>query len=554
MAVVPPRFNRMPLIAMLLGSTIAFVVFIAILNNDYRAVATKFSQEHRQFSDTLFKQLGATSDSLSSLSILFLDGRTPSSQNFSSAVQRVMTRTSSLKAMEYIPIVLESERTDIEIQGRTFFPRFQISEKAVSGRLMPAANRAQYYPVFYIEPLVGNEAVVGYDLGSNTERLEPLLEAKDLGNPVYSQPIQLLQSGALGILAFYPLYLGETDTAEARRDNATGFLAGVYDVAHLFRASGILSVDPEIHYALHDITDTNNRVLAYPDAVFHDRFLLGVNDAHISHTHGPKIDFLGPLIAILRGDPLHSISDVELFGRHYELQSWSNSSYTLNHLGNLHFIAMIVLLLLTGAVTLLVWRTTSREQKHEDLVEAKTERLTEANKILDHMSKTDELTGLANKRGLMEYLQSEWLRGTRSHAALGIIVVDIDGFKPYNDHSGHVRGDDTRKRVAQCMVDCMLRSTDLVARFGGDEFVIILPDTTDAEEVALRVVKAVSDLAIPNVKSVTDMPVVTISAGVGTFYANTAQDPVTILGLVDTALGDSKKAGGNQVSTVHSLL
>lgn len=126
---------------------------------------------------------------------------------------------------------------------------------------------------------------------------------------------------------------------------------------------------------------------------------------------------------------------------------------------------------------------------------------------------------------MREYLQNEWNKGIRIPAAIGLVILTVDGFKSYHEIYGHLKGDDTLKTLADCMAACMMHSTDLVARFGGIAFVIILPDTTNAEEVAPRVVQRVAEFRIPHEKSVTDTPFVTINVGVGTFYAISDQNP-----------------------------
>jgi diguanylate cyclase (GGDEF)-like protein len=182
----------------------------------------------------------------------------------------------------------------------------------------------------------------------------------------------------------------------------------------------------------------------------------------------------------------------------------------------------------------------------ERKVTERTEALATANEHLSLLSTTDPLTGLANRRHLAEILESEWRRGVRSKAPLAVAMVDIDHFKSYNDHYGHLAGDACLRRVADALNDTV-RTTDLVARYGGEEFLVILPDapTGAAREVAERARAAVVALAEPHAGSATG--VITISIGVaGTVpTANLAAE--RLVEAADAELYDAKRSGRNRV-------
>src|SRR6185437_16195005 len=103
--------------------------------------------------------------------------------------------------------------------------------------------------------------------------------------------------------------------------------------------------------------------------------------------------------------------------------------------------------------------------------------LTEANLELQRLMNLDGLTGLNNRRRFDEYLQSEWRRAIREQIPLSLLLVDVDHFKRYNDRHGHLVGDEALKRVAAAIHGSCHRPADLPARFGGEEFAAILPDT-----------------------------------------------------------------------------
>ncbi|MBB5202871.1 diguanylate cyclase (GGDEF)-like protein/PAS domain S-box-containing protein [Inhella inkyongensis] len=126
--------------------------------------------------------------------------------------------------------------------------------------------------------------------------------------------------------------------------------------------------------------------------------------------------------------------------------------------------------------------------------------LREANQRLEQLSRTDSLTGLANRRRLMEGLQELWQRGLRSRTPLGLLMVDVDHFKAYNDHHGHQAGDAALQALARVLQGAARRSTDVVARYGGEEFALLLDDCDGvaALERAEQIRSALAALQLPH--------------------------------------------------------
>lgn len=161
---------------------------------------------------------------------------------------------------------------------------------------------------------------------------------------------------------------------------------------------------------------------------------------------------------------------------------------------------------------------------------------------LHELSHRDPLTGLANRRVMDAELDE--LCSRNEHFA--VILVDVDGFKPFNDFYGHQIGDDCLKRVGAMLRASLRRTSDRIARVGGEEFAVVLPQTTlhDARIMAERMRKAVSDLRIPHAESPTGT-VVTISAGVSASTGPTS--PSVMLAEADKALYRAKASGRNRV-------
>lgn len=155
-----------------------------------------------------------------------------------------------------------------------------------------------------------------------------------------------------------------------------------------------------------------------------------------------------------------------------------------------------------------------RNRDLEQLIEVRTKELEQANRLLQIRSDTDGLTQISNRRYFDSMLKKEWNRCERLGAELSVIMLDIDYFKKYNDHYGHLAGDDCLQTLAQEFTKSLTRAGDLVARYGGEEFVVLLPTTGlhAALDVAAHLEKAVASLALPHAQS--SFGIVTVSLGV----------------------------------------
>lgn len=164
------------------------------------------------------------------------------------------------------------------------------------------------------------------------------------------------------------------------------------------------------------------------------------------------------------------------------------------------------------------------------------------------LSTQDGLTGINNRRRFDEALYDEWYRARRLSSPLSLIICDIDKFKEYNDKHGHLAGDKCLTRIAHLIEDYARRAGDVAARFGGEEFAMILPDTghKDAEEIAEQIRLAIVDLNLPHGAS-TVADIVTTSFGVHTTIPEKDILPETLIDSADKALYQAKEQGRNRV-------
>jgi diguanylate cyclase (GGDEF)-like protein len=168
---------------------------------------------------------------------------------------------------------------------------------------------------------------------------------------------------------------------------------------------------------------------------------------------------------------------------------------------------------------------------------------------LQELAEKDPLTGLANRRAMDAYLEELCGRNER----FAVILLDVDSFKAFNDCYGHQLGDDCLRRVAAILRASLRFTADRVARIGGEEFAVVLPQTLldDAFITAERMRKAVYDLHIPHVKSPTGN-VVSISAGVSA--STCPASPAELIAEADKALYRAKANGRNRVEIANGNL
>ena len=180
----------------------------------------------------------------------------------------------------------------------------------------------------------------------------------------------------------------------------------------------------------------------------------------------------------------------------------------------------------------------------------KTEaRVFELQKELEALSYRDGLTNVANRRMFDSALEVEWANATNNRTPLSMIMLDIDYFKQYNDHYGHIRGDECLKQVAAVLSKAATRARDFFARYGGEEFVLILPeaDAKAALQVAQRCRKLVLDEAIVHEKSQV-AEVVTVSIGVATIIPANQDRHIDFMETVDRRLYKAKQLGRNCIA------
>jgi diguanylate cyclase (GGDEF)-like protein len=177
--------------------------------------------------------------------------------------------------------------------------------------------------------------------------------------------------------------------------------------------------------------------------------------------------------------------------------------------------------------------------------------LSAANTKLEHLTRQDGLTDLANRRYFDAYLADQIAIARRQRRSLALVLCDVDAFKAYNDFHGHVAGDECLRQIAAALKTCCRRPADLAARYGGEEFALILPDTDlkGALKIAECVREAVAQLHIAHMRSPAG-PFVSVSGGVSASAAVSIFTADQLIVAADRALYQAKRDGRNQMAAM----
>lgn len=252
-----------------------------------------------------------------------------------------------------------------------------------------------------------------------------------------------------------------------------------------------------------------------------------------------SLDGVERLYAFRKSDKLPLVTTVAL-GKQEALAAWRLEAL-------LSSMVVAALLALTGTIGWLLIRAMSRRSAVENELRLTQQQLLESNQQLERQAMHDALTGLANRRCFDEALTQEIRMAHRDGTTLALLMIDIDHFKRYNDTYGHPAGDACLQQMAHLLSSCIRRPRDLLARYGGEEMAVILPDTDNdgATVVARLMLERLALQHIPHEGS----PFGQVTASIGIACSDGAALDIapSLIERADQALYIAKQAGRNRL-------
>ncbi|MEK8018475.1 MAG: CHASE domain-containing protein [Candidatus Parabeggiatoa sp.] len=234
------KFSPAIVFTIVVGVMLSFTAFFVTRNLEWQDMQMRFDQLiDKQFA-SLKRELDLSVEVLRGVKGLFEASEFVSREEFQLFTDPKRARYPTIQALEWIPKVTAEQRAAYEASARKDgFASFSITERHRQGQMVPAGARAEYFPVFYMEPYKGNEAALGFDLASNTERLMTLTQSRDTGSKLATSRFILVQeqSQQFGFLIFVPIYQGKPRTLAERHKNIKGFVLGVYRIGDIFEKS-----------------------------------------------------------------------------------------------------------------------------------------------------------------------------------------------------------------------------------------------------------------------------------------------------------------------------
>ncbi|MBL6929099.1 MAG: CHASE domain-containing protein [Rhodospirillales bacterium] len=304
------------------------------------------------------RHIDANLSSVGAIKGFFESAPTVTRRNFRTFVAPMLQRNPAIRALEWIPRISASMREPYEASAREDgFADFMITEQTEDGQLAAAGERDAYYPVYFVEPFEGNEAALGFDMGSNHSRLAALKKARDSGKMTASARIALVQSGKSGVLIFNPVFRQEhpRNTVELRRANLIGFVLGV------------LQIDEVVNEALEAEKQSAPATGGIAYHLFDDVLVDGEN-ARFVHSSQAQAT-----IQAMRSarESIHLETSLDVGGRRWTIIS-KPVDPQIGHSVWQAWSILVLGLVLTGSLCGLLVVYTNRSRAVQELVEART--------------------------------------------------------------------------------------------------------------------------------------------------------------------------------------
>jgi diguanylate cyclase (GGDEF)-like protein len=462
----------------IIGSAVSIGMSAAIDGWQKHVAELRFGSDARDRLRSINSGLNDATDLLWSLRAYLETMRQPVSRSeymaFSSALRN---RVVGLRDTGWAPRVTAAERDTFERDVRaTGLPDFQIVERGADGKLVRAADRAEYFPILYSDPGEINRPILGFDLASESTRAAVLERARATDRPAATPPLQLLNvhrpNG--GLMVFIPVNASHT-AASAAPEPIAGFVLGAFETEAMIRNT----LATKLNLSNMDLY------------VFDPNGAKGHRLIYWQTASGWPLQDDASLLTATQWQGALELVD----------QRWTAifvpSAALIPALARWMAIAVLAGgLIATGLLVAWLWLSIRRTRHLEMLtinLRETTEELQRNGTQLHHLARHDALTGLPNRVAFRDDVAG-FLRRMRRGQSLAVLYLDLDRFKAVNDTLGHPVGDSLLNEVAD-RLRSVVREVDTITRLGGDEFAIAqsgVEQPRSADALAQRLIETLS--------------------------------------------------------------
>ncbi|KDM91803.1 CHASE domain-containing protein [Photobacterium galatheae] len=511
--------QRLTFISLLLaaGMLLSVVLLFIFSHLETKRVEREFQSDVTETAHFFVQAINNHFEALYSLQLNLDTQGIPDVTRFQTLTGKILQRYPAITALEWIPEVEHQARADHEAEGSTWLPGYVITEQVASGERVAASDRNLYYPVYYVEPVAGNEAVMGYDLGSHAFRFEAVQRARDSGQLQLTVPLQIRRNNmdAQGVMSLLPVYeFPEPMTSVERQDSLLGFVGGVFHPAEIFLSSSgaheanafsLTLIDtqaPSGHRVVFSLVPEAETGLVSQQKRYH----------YVQKTLTPDV------LAQQYDENFRYVHQVlSKGGRRWVIEAVPLQAYVTSHYSATPwwvFAGVNAFFVLAALVSFFVFQ---RGQVYLDNLNQQNDRLLLVNEKLARMSRVDPLTGIANQRAFEEELDKAVRIARREKTPLALLVVEIDDYAHFASQCSAETLDSSLRQLANELDRTLKRPADQMARLDDDRFAAVLPNTNNGEIVAryLRAAAERLNLASPDMSA---NPYLTVSVGVLTVF------------------------------------
>ncbi|MGF1685463.1 diguanylate cyclase [Photobacterium japonica] len=531
------RLYSITVCAVVIGIILACVLFRIAYQLETTHIQRDFEREVDKKADSLSQSIDSHIRALHSLKFAYEYQGVLTRDNFAALAQQVMAQHSPLQALAWVPWVSAAQRTAYEASAAQVLSDYHFTERVASGDMVTATERADYYPLHSVAPLAGNEAALGYDLGSNALQRTLLNQARDSGALQLSARVErgMLPQTDGSVQLVLPVYRQvEPLTRTMRRQTLEGFILGYIRLSDIMPALFPAAESSQMHYRVMDLKASSDHAQLY-----------SVTPASPSVTATSPVAITSK-VGFWLGAEKVTRTVLAKGGREWVIEALPTHAYFDQRRTAFPLYVFVGVLLLFSVLAYYGRILMHRHQALLENLDAHNQQLSASNKKLERLTRMDALVGVANRRFFDETLMKEFSRASRDAKPLALLLIDIDHFKAFNDTYGHQAGDRCLKLVASELERVLRRPADMLARVGGEEFGVILPNTNNGEVVARQCRMAVERLGIAHGGSCTS-DLVTISIGVVSLDTVAQHTTETIYELADNALYEAKSSGRNMI-------